>query len=259
MSRLSRWSTRVEALATKGDPFSSPGLKWGSLFGRVVVAALLALPLGAAQTTPAVGLGAEGLDLELSLLLVEVGAVTAEVLPVDDVVTVEIGNGHYMFAGLPDAGGTDRITFSVASANDPLRPLYTYVYGAEPGTSVVFRVEGSIPTTGSTVVQDQTFGTVQYQVRSGLPANVGSGTVTFSAANANTGVAVVSSRPAIISNIVEDVATGSWGAMLTYQIEAALTAAPATLSAEFWITMPGGSKLPVPLQTPLRITVRRKL
>jgi hypothetical protein len=233
---------------------------------RLVLLALLLLaaPLGAAQTTPAVHLGAEGLDLELSLLLVEVGASEAGELAVDDVQVIEIGEGAYMFAGLPDAGGTDRITFSVASSNDPLRPLYSYTYGAEPGTSVIFRSEVSA-VTGSTLVEDDTFGTVQVVVRSGLPEVIGdpSTTVTFTAANADSGAAVVTARPATISNVVQDVATGSWGCTLAYQVEAALTANPATLSANFVIAFPSGcASPPCPFtqpDEPLRILVRRKL
>jgi hypothetical protein len=209
------------------------------------------------QTSRAINIGAEGLDLAVRLRQVT-AAGEASVLPAGDVVISELGDGDYMLSGLPDAGGTDRVSVFVFIASEPARALYSYDYGAEPGTTVIFRQEVAA-VTGSTLVEDDTFGTVQVVVRSGLPSNIGSGTATFSASNSDTGAAIVSTRPAVISNVVQDVSTGSWGATLTYQVEAAVTANPLTLDAEFRVTLPGGATLTLPQQQTLRITVRRKL
>jgi hypothetical protein len=218
---------------------------------------LLAFPAGAEQIIPSVPLGAPGLDLVLTLRLLEGGATTEEDQDTDDVVVVDHGDGSYGFSGLPDAGGRDRYTLLVATEQEPTRHLGRWEWGAEPGVSVLFRNEIE-RVGGYTIVEDDTAGAIQVVVRSGFAAAPTS--ATFTLADASTRTAVVSGRPAVVSNVTLDANTGSYGATFTYFVEAAASNTPGTYLGEFAVTMPDGTvHRGIPKDTPLRITVRAKL
>lgn len=220
----------------------------------------LLLPLGArAEVSSPFNLGAAGLSLQVRIWKQPAATPGVPVAQsVSGVVIGDIGSGDYILTGLPDAAGRDRYTAVVTTTEEPTRALNTYTYGARPGVAVVFKQEVSA-VTGTTIVQGDTFGTVSVVVRTGLPSGIASATATFYMTNASTGTALVSARPATISNVLLDATTSTYGCTLTYQLESAASATVGTYLAEFRITMVGGAILTLPMPQPLRLSVRAKL
>jgi hypothetical protein len=223
----------------------------------VLLAALSSRVSYAEHVIPSVPLGATGLDINVTIRLLEYGEIVESDESSASVVITDHADGSYGFSGLPDATGRDRYVLLAATSDNPTQHLFRYEWGAESGTSIVYEtVDASVPQ--EPIVQGDTFGTVSYVVLSGLPSNIGSATATFTAINARTKTAIVSDRPAVISLVTLDATTNTHGATFTYDLESTFTTNPVSYSAEFTIIVPGGEQITLP-RTPIRGEIRKQL
>lgn len=219
-----------------------------------------ALPAAAIESDP-VNLGTAGLTLSVSLLQYDEDAGTWATASADDVTIVDEGVGLYSLADLPAATGTDRYSATLALASDPTRGLATYVYGAQPGTRLVWQQEITLPSQPVVFKQGDTFGSISMVVLRNLPEEAcePETAVTFSAENAQTRVALFTDRAATISDCEEDVTTGSYGLTATYDLQAGDTETVAKYIGEFTICYDGGECHTLPANNILRFEVVRAI
>ena len=219
-----------------------------------------ALPAAAIESDP-VNLGATGLSLSVSLLQWNEETGEWDEVDASAVTVVEEGDGSYSLDDLPAATGTDRYAATIALAAEPNRGLFTYPYGAQPGTRLVWQQEITLPSQPVVFKQDDTFGSISMVVVRNLPEEAcePETAVTFSAENAQTRVALFTDRAATISDCEEDVTTGSYGLTATYDLQAGDTETVAKYIGEFTICYDGGECHTLPANNILRFEVVRKV
>lgn len=218
---------------------------------------VLALALGAfagplaAIESPPFALGQTGLSLTVRLRQwTEATGLWADVSPHSVTVTEE-GSGEYSLADLPAATGSNRYAATVAITSDATRGLFTYQYGAQPGTRLVWREEIALPSQPLIFRRGDSYGSLALTITRGLPEGACDATATMDAANSRTGAMLFSDRAATITNCEEDVTTGTFGATITADLtagdldEAGQFLATATLCYEVdsCQTLPGANSL----------------
>lgn len=220
----------------------------------VLIAALLAaIPAAAEEVSLPVNLGAPGLSLQLRLWHWD-GAAWAPA-STSGVTVSDLGTGEYVVAGLPAALGTDRYELVLAAAGDPAQGLATYSYGARPAQRIVWRSQIESASSPRLFKRHDTHGAVELKVLSGLPADVATAMVTFTLWNPATGTALFAGRPAQVADVVEDMASGSWGATLVYPLAAGDLATAGRYLGEFTICYAPGECHTLPSDNSLEIRV----
>lgn len=225
-------------------------------------AALLLAWNAAAQavTTDPVALGAEGLDLELSLLAWD-GVEWADASgDLEESTIIDEGGGWYVVTGLPLATGTARYALAIATEADPLTALASYTYGAAPGARITWRQELELPPQPIVFKVGQTFGSIGLDVLRRLPAAVCEGptVATFYAWSIDSGAAAFSGA-AEISDCALDSTTGTYGATLTYDLAAGDTSASGRYRGEFWVCYSETACHPLPADNRLEWRVLEAL
>jgi hypothetical protein len=193
------------------------------------------LPAAWAIDSDPTNLGAEGLTLDLRLYQWD----GVEWAPVDSsgVTPVELGDGDYLFTGLPLATGLERYRLIVATAGDPASGLREYVYGARPGERITWRGAIALPDQPRLFKVGDTAGSVSLTIESGLPSTIGDGATTATARllAIPTSTVVFTGRAATISGVVFHQPTASWGATLSYDVAALDFAVAGLHRAEFLV------------------------
>jgi len=224
----------------------------------VLVGLLLAVSAGATSTSSPVDLGAEGLDVDVTLLRWQESSpnawpeVSAAGLTVND-----LGGGLYTVSGLPLATGLDRYAVRLSAGGVGLQ---VYTYGAQPGVRLVWREELDLPASPSIFKQNDTRAALSLTIRRRLPAAAcePETTATFTAASATTGAVLFSDRAAVISDCVFDSTTSSYGLTATTDMNGALGTV-GKFVAEVRICYGDGSCQTVPAGGSLTFTVVKRL
>lgn len=169
---------------------------------------------------------------------------------------VELAHGNYYVSGLPEAAGRERYHLIVAASGTPNVGVFGWQYGAVPGESVVHRVVTEIPDAPREFRQGDTHGTIALVVTSGLPEAIGDAEtgVTWSQ-SAKDSDDVLTERSASIGSVAEDTATGTWGATLTYDLEADSLANEGLHYGLFVVTYPDGTIQTLPSTDSLTFNV----
>lgn len=203
---------RVRLERALGRPLRGPWL--------LLLALALPAPLAAIESPP-FALGETGLTLTVRLRQwTEETGLWADVSP-HTVTVVEEGSGEYSLGNLPPATGTNRYAAVVALSSDATRGLASYVYGATPGTRLVWREEIALPSSPIVFRRGDSYGSLSLTVTRGLTEEACTATATMDAANAQTGALLFSDRAAVISNCEQDQTTGTWGLTATADLVAA--------------------------------------
>lgn len=207
-----------------------------------LAAAVLAGGAGAwaSEVTPPVALGSSGLSLSLRLYKQATPATAAwPSQSTAAVTTTDLGTGEYFFAGLPTATGTERYLFAVAIASDPERALATTLYGARPGTSILWRLEVELPSSPQVFKVGDTFGSISMRITRRLPAAAcepeTAATFTLLSLATNTAVTGIEDVAATITNCTLDQTTGTYGATFTYDLAEGTPSAAGDYLAEWRI------------------------
>ncbi len=193
---------------------------------KIRLATLLAVATAAvavAAESPPVNLGAEGLALEVRVLRTDDASAWVEIDP-GAAAVVDLGDGDYYVDALPDATLSERYFVALTPMANPAEALATYFYGAKPGQRIVWRHDVVVPARPRTFVQFDTYGSIELEIRSGLPAEIGdpSTTATFQLYDPASDVVLFTQRAAEIANVTLDPTSGSWGASLVYDLRAKL-------------------------------------
>jgi len=229
--------------------------------GALLVALLLSLPLAvhATMTSSPVDLGAEGLSVTVTLLRWQESApddwtsASAAGTTVND-----LGGKLYTVSGLPAATGTDRYLVHLSAGGIGLA---SYVYGAQPGTRLVWQQELDLPSAPTIFKQGDTFAALSLVVKRRLPAAAcePETTATVTAANAQTNAALFTDRAATITDCMLDATTGTYGATLGYDLQAGDLATVGKYAAEFKICYSPSSCQTVPTDGRLQFSVVKRL
>lgn len=152
-------------------------------------------------------------------------------------VTLEsVGTGDWYATGLPDATGTERYLVVLTSPIDPTQRIATYAYGARPAQRIVFRTTMSRTDGPITLKQGDSHGQIALEILSGLPSDIASPlTVEATMLRESDGTVTFSERPAVVSDVTEDARSGTWGATLSYALQAGDTATAGVYRAEFTV------------------------
>jgi hypothetical protein len=225
--------------AIAGSVPAPPGVR--SLLRRqacllaLVLATALALapPAAATEQTPPVALGGSSLSLSLSLWKQAAPGSSWTSQSTGSVTTTELAGGKYVFGALPTATGTERYALYVALAAAPDAALYSTIWGAVPGTRIVWRQELEPPAQPLVFKRGDTFGAISLHVLRRLPAEACSATVTFAAWSVGTGAEAWSGRAATVSDCTLDSTTGTYGATFTYDLASGDTATVGRYLGEF--------------------------
>jgi hypothetical protein len=234
---------------------------------RLAVALIVVLLAGAAASaaraieSDPVPLGSEGLSLTVRLRQWTEDTGTWADVSAAAVDVVDEGDGEYSLADLPAATGADRYAVTLALSSDPDRGLYTYSYGALPGTRTVWREEIDLPGSPLTFKVGDTAGSISLVVLRRLPAEVcdGGTAATFTLAPAGGGAAVVDEAAAVITDCELDATTGTYGATLTYDLETGDLATAGRYLGQFTVTYDGGEVQTLPAGNTLQVTVVKRL
>jgi hypothetical protein len=190
--------------------------------------------------SPPINLGQAGLTLSVRLYFQAQGA--APVSQSTGTVTVnEIGQGDYYFGGLPEPPGGSVAALVIHETAFPALAMYTYSYGAVPGTSIVWRHEVLPGAPVQRIVQRDTYGSLSLTVTAGLPAKIADGgtAATLTLYNAGTSAVFFSGRAVVISNVTQDGGGNGYGATFTYAIQAGDTATPGSFRGRVAIDYAG--------------------
>lgn len=206
-----------------------------SLIALAGAAALdLLEPAWAVDTDP-VNLGSDGLTLELRLY--QWNGSDWQLADDMGISVTALGDGDYLFEGLPTATGDARYKLIVAEAATPAVALAAYTYGARPGERITWRGAITLPAAPRLFKVGDTAGSVSLTIESGLPATISDGATTATARlyAVETSTVVFTGRAATISGVVWHEPTASWGATLSYTIADGDFDTPGLHRAEFEI------------------------
>ena len=167
----------------------------------------------------------------------------------------EEGSGDYSIGTLPDAISSERYSVTVAWATAVDVGLWTYHYGADPGTRIIYREEITPPSEPRVFKQHDTFGAITVEVTRGLPSAISTATATFTLRDRSDNTTPVLDQAAVISNVALDVNSGTYGANFTYDLVAPDLDEDGTFLGEFEITYADTTKQTVPVDDRLMITV----
>ncbi len=223
---------------------------------RLLVALCAAVALAgpaAAEVSLPVNLGVTGLSLQARLWRWD-GSAWAQASP-SGITTVDLGTGEYLATGLPTATGSDRYELVLAAAGDPAQGLATYSWGARPAQRIVWRSQIDSASSPRAFKRHDTHGSVALRILSGLPADIESAEVTFTLWNPATGAAVFAGRAAQVAEVVEDMASGSWGATLVYDLAPGDLATAGRYLGEFTVCYSPGQCHTLPNDNSLELRV----
>lgn len=214
---------------------------------------LLASVAAAAEVSLPVNLGQAGLTLQPRLWKWDGSAWSQAAI--GGITVSDLGTGEYVVSGLPTATGEERYELVVAAAADPELGLASYGYGARPGQRIVWRSQIDTASSPRFFKRNDTHGAIALRVLSGLPAEIASATITFALWSPTTGTALFSGRPAQVADVVEDMASGSWGATLVYDLAPGDLAAAGKLKGEFTVCYSPGECHTLPPDNSLELQV----
>ena len=217
--------------------------------------ALAAFPL-AAEITPPVNLGASGMTLSLRLWKwTEAGGWAAQ--SVVGLTAADLPTGEYTVYDLPTATDAARSALFVAESASPAVGLAAYHYGASPGQRIVWRHLVDLGEIPLIFKQHDTHGAINLDITSGLVEDIGdpSTTVAFALWNPTSGAVVFSGRAGTISNVALDASSGTYTATFSYDLQATDLDNAGVFFGEFTVTFPDATKLTLPANNTLRITV----
>ncbi len=163
--------------------------------------------------------------------------------------------GDYTIGTLPDAIASERYSVTVAWAASPNVGLWTYHYGADPGTRIIYREEITPPSEPRVFKQHDTYGAITVVVTRGLPSAISTATATFTLRDRSDNTTPTLDQAAVISNVSLDVNSGTYGANFTYDLVAPDLDEDGTYLGEFEITYADTTKQTVPVDDRLMVTV----
>lgn len=207
--------------------------------------------------SPPINLGQAGLTLSVRLYFQAQGS--APVAQSTGTVTSnEIGQGDYYFGGLPEPPGGSTAALVIYETASPAMAMYTYAYGAVPGTSIVWRYAVQPAAAVQRIVKNDTYGRISLIITDGLPAEIADGgtVALFTLYNVGTGAVLFQGRAAVISNVVADGGGNGYGCTLTYSLQAADTATVGSYRGRFAIDYVGAMGIQtVPADDSLRVEI----
>lgn len=195
--------------------------------------------------TPPFNLGTAGRSLVLRLWLQHAGGTTAA--DVSGATIADLTTGEYIVSSLPEAVGSDSYSLVIADASDPAAALYLFTWGGYP-IPIVFRQQFSYPQDPQTIKQSDSFGSLALIVKNGLPSAISSATASFTLWSESASSAVFNNHTAVISGVLFDATSGTYGCTLIYTLSAdgSDTELPGRYRGQFTITFPGGTKINIP-------------
>jgi hypothetical protein len=222
---------------------------------RTVVLALVLVVTGTAvaEVSLPVNLGQTGLTLQPRLWKWNGSAWS--LASGSGIAVSDLGTGEYVFSGLPTAAGEERYELVVTAAAEPALGLASYSYGARPGQRIVWRSQIESGSSPRLFKRNDTHGAIALKILAGLPADIETSAITFALWNPVTGTAVFAGRPAQVADVVQDAASGTWGATLIYDLALSDLATAGKYLGEFTVCYSPGQCHTLPPDNSLELRV----